>query len=712
MVPPSLSIDSPLSGITNLTDFNSPSGSNHRNRNLTMLDTTLNSIDMLNFDYIENCSSAQDLRRIICLLSESKNKSPHLLKAAMNRLRMAEYNEVTSPHKGDTFAQGTANISRITTTNTTLDSFDPGNPSLNFSYSPSSTLHGIDLINDSKSTFFENGNRVVDHRLDPIAESPNVIEQRSRGREIAARVSSPSQSKAVFFAAQQIQNLKSSLREQCSNNEGLKVAICQATKEQQETKKTLDIARATLFKKDEEMKALEERLERRITELSSVLENTAERSKLVIEGERTFRRQCEDELQKENKKNTLLDEELKKTRNNLEKLQRRHSSFRVELLKITGLSKTERKSFSQEEFVVSLSNKIQKMKDDNDRMAKELEEAQKVIRGQGEVEAQLSDAIQLNQKLAIENQKLSRKVRELRVEINSSRAYIDKLLRTSNDTKEEDWEKHEQQYKQVIANLRKQIRKQGTVVSIDLYKAEKAKVRDKSTQLQAAENTINDLNAKVAGLQKEKGKLSVTECSTFGVDGRRISDKYTPKPLKKTEPQLPNAKLHLQPKPESALSGEEDDDLTGLMITFQKGPELNKTRRTRKPSSRSADCQSTNAINPQYSDGLKENKTRGFGEIAIEDHENKEIPSHGKNNSTENPKKKNGNFEFESYFDSNFEKENSNSGKENRMPSRGSPSRLVRNLGGRSALKNKIKKMRSPKIATSTASTQMKVILH
>jgi len=338
-------------------------------------------------------------------------------------------------------------------------------------------------------------------------------------------------------------------------------------------------------------------------------------------------------------------------------------------------------------------------------MAKELNEANKAIKEHGKVEAQLSDAIQLNQKLALENQKLSRKVRELRLEINSSRAYIDKLLETSNETKEEDWEKHEQQYKQVIANLRKQIRKQGTVVSIDLYKAEKAKVREKSTQLRAAASSIDDLHAKVAGLEDEKGRLAETENSMFVVDESRISGKPTPKSEKIPKEQPFRSKLQFKPQLENAKSGGEEDDLTGIMITFPKGPELDKTRRTRKPSSRSGEQQSTNAMHSQSADVLKENKTRGLGETEIKNHENKKILSHHINKSTENSKQNKRVIKFENYFDSKFEKENA-------MPTRGSSSRLVRNLGGRSALKNKIKKMRSPKMSASTIPTQMKIILH
>ena len=80
-------------------------------------------------------------------------------------------------------------------------------------------------------------------------------------REETTRVSPRIQSKLAPLAAQEIQNLKSSLQETNSDNQELKTAICKATKEHEETRRALQITRATLCRKDEETRALEERLE-------------------------------------------------------------------------------------------------------------------------------------------------------------------------------------------------------------------------------------------------------------------------------------------------------------------------------------------------------------------------------------------------------------------------------------------------------------------
>jgi hypothetical protein len=100
--------------------------------------------------------------------------------------------------------------------------------------------------------------------------------------------------------------------------------------------------------------------------------------------------------------------------------------------------------------------------------------------------------------------KLSKIIEELAEEVTSSRAYIDKLLKTAHDTQESDWEKREAQYKTVIQNLRQQIRKQAPAVSIDLYKTAVDDGKQKQAELRSAEKTISALESKLTKLEIEK----------------------------------------------------------------------------------------------------------------------------------------------------------------------------------------------------------------
>jgi len=706
---------------------------------------------MLNFEFIENCSCSPTLQRIIRLLSESKNKSPQLMKAAMKRLTMVQQQDVilTStnnsqissptphlikkltntdekrdslhPNKGEGLA---ANLSRITTSNTTLDSIDPGKASLNFSLSPSSTLHGIDLIENSQtpeSKFFDSGRKSMSRRLGPIVESPVALKARlhklsntshhSHQREQSTQLSPSRNSASVSFAAQQIQNFKKNLDETSSDKKALLIEIRKVTKEHEETKRALDLTRATLCKKDEETRAIEERLELRITELSQVLAGTAAQSKLVVEGERTYRKQCEEELLKENKKNAHLNQELKETRVNLEILQRRHSSFRVELLKVTGISKTERKSLSQREFLSSLSKKIETMKNDNDRMAQTLKQANNAIQQRDVMEMRMNDALQMKEKLKIENKELSGKIQELRAEVKSSRAYIDKLLRTSHESKEEDWEKHEQQYKQVIQNLRKQILKQDAVISIDLYRAEKDIVREKTTQLRVAEGTIDGLNTKLAELQNEKEMFSNSKRSPSGVNEIFADKQNTQMPKNNRKGiRTPTTKFQSLSKLYDVGTDKSKDDLTGITITFQS-PESNNTSRQRTRSPRTGEMyqRKIGVKQAKITGTMKENKASVLGGITLNSNQNNQM-SHPTNHHNELKKKSSKVNDFDNYFAANYGKENSIAPKN---LSRESPLQLVRDLGGRSALKSKIKKMRSPKMSKAPVmSRQVQVILH
>lgn len=96
-----------------------------------------------------------------------------------------------------------------------------------------------------------------------------------------------------------------------------------------------------------------------------------------------------------------------------------------------------------------------------------------------------------------ENKKLTLKIQECTEEVVSSRAYIDQLLRTSQLQNQNDWERSEGQYKTVIQNLRKQVRKQAACVSLDLYKEAVAGSQEKQRQLEASGKKIASLEAEL-----------------------------------------------------------------------------------------------------------------------------------------------------------------------------------------------------------------------
>lgn len=737
---PALTIVSPLSGITNTTGFNSPSTQNYSTIGLDTTLTTLNTIDMLNFDYIESCSCLPDLQRLICILNGSKKEStPRLLEAAKKRYcDIGESNndhmgvsDNMTPGKNDGLAQSVANISQITTGNTTLESIDPAKSSLNFSISPSSTtLHGLNLLESPKvsdSCLFVGSmgreREGSDRRLRSIEESPVALKQHRTSP--ASRIIHNASKREVMGNGQKQRKERS--RQDIPPSQApvdtkeiqkLQESLNKVTKEREETQKSLYMTRAIICKKDEETRALEARLEVRIIELSRVLAATAERSTLVVEGERTYRKQCEEELKKENQENAHLNKELTETHNNLLSLQRRHSSFRVALLKATGITNTERRNLSEQEFVSSLSKKIKTMKEENDMMAQTLKQSKKAIQERNVMEIRMNDTLRIKKKLKTENQKLCKTIQELRAEVKSSRAYIDKLLKISHETKEEDWEKQEQQYKQVIQNLRQQIRKQDTVVSISLYKDEKNKANEKVAQLRDAVNTINNLNAQVEELQQKEKMHTKTKGQTFATTKMRTTNQKGPNNNSdQNGPQTPKMMSH-------------EDRLIGSTISFNNSPVSNsiacnglKSPRSGERFRRQLGVKQTNVAKKQPVKGPKnENKKSSvLGEILTTGNESNcmrqlnctsnVFSSLGKENSKttnsssllkgsnngqslDQTKELNDNYFFQQY------------GIDNPKTPNNSYSRL-RRFGDREAVQKKIKKLRSPKI-----SSRLQVIVH
>lgn len=785
---PAMTIISPMSCVTNVTDFNSPVTSRER-RSVAVespiavgLNTTLNSIDMLNFDYIENCNRIDDLWHIIRLLKKSKNESPQLLKAAKDRVRILlklhgmptppppppqpptatkvtpsatakddsqVQDDVASPSKAD-FGQWMANISRITNGNTTLDSIDPSKSSLNFSLSPSSVLQGIDLVETPTIAGTFVNNAYVEgrsRRLLPILESPNVELGRPFPRPPPPQfynkegrfqdAPNAMQIKSVSIGKVKIPANSESIGPQSGSGD---IASVEQRQQQlswmeefrkvqlqhQVTQKTLDMTRAELQKKDLDTRAMEGRLESRISELTKALSEIAEKSRLVVGAERTIRIQCEQELSKQNRKNSELNKELREMLENLEQMKRRHLLFRLDLLKATGMSNAELKNLSQNEFVSSLSKKMTTLKEENEKMSKCLEEAKKAIDDRNIMGSKLCEAERVKEHLESENARLAEKIEELRAEVKSGRAYIDKLLQTSHDTKQEDWEKQEEKYRSVICTLRQQIRKQASVVSINLYKDAKNESRKSLAELRIAEGNIEKLKEKLTQLEKDNHRISkplrTPKASSSKQPNRSIflspTDRLEQGLLRSSqEKHIYTAKKTPQtPKSSgktpqvgrggdvtaSSFPAKGKADLTGMTISFRKGEILEDDTASAtksgdqirlKTTAQSTRAKQENGVTPR-SDELWKNVSRDPNRMEPLNH-------------------------FANVGEKSTDSDAPLDGKENnlktqRSESRASPIERVRAYGGRRALQEKVRKMKlgSPKLLNSVAQRQVQIILH
>jgi hypothetical protein len=191
--------------------------------------------------------------------------------------------------------------------------------------------------------------------------------------------------------------------------------------------------------------------------------------------------------------------------------------------------------------------------------------------------------------------------------------------------------------------------------------------------------------------------LTDAKLSPYNFKQRHSSEVNLKTPKSLVREQIPKSKCMFQSKPA--------DDLTGITITFQKSPELNNTARSRRVSPRSGElyhCSPPNVLDTgNFNRPDKERGANVLDEIVMNSQGNMNMISYAEGQTNGNKKQ---------WTVSMMGKENSMTPKNS---SRGSPLRLVRNFGGRSALKNKIKKMRSPKMSPSTMmGGQVQVILH
>lgn len=199
------------------------------------------------------------------------------------------------------------------------------------------------------------------------------------------------------------------------------------------------------------------------------------------------------------------------------------------------------KNLPQTDFISNMGQKIRDLKDENAKLVCAVKEAKSapnnvvevrthqrvavlcgrcwhttlltlcIFKERNQLQQRIREVLRANKALQEDNVNLGSKIEELSSEVISSRALIDKLLKTSHDTQTGDWEKKEAQYRSVIRNYQQQIRKQASTVSLELYKAVIDESKRTQTQLQDAEKRIIDLQSKVTSMEKEGIAIGTTK---------------------------------------------------------------------------------------------------------------------------------------------------------------------------------------------------------
>eukprot|EP00934_Nitzschia_sp_Nitz4_P002847 Nitzschia sp. Nitz4//scaffold178_size73299//51595//54653//NITZ4_005713-RA/size73299-augustus-gene-0.86-mRNA-1//-1//CDS//3329539164//2837//frame0 len=589
---------SPISTVSEVTDAPSPFPFRRQVKDSapSPSSSSIQTVDMLNLEYIQTCDTPLQLGRVIRMLAPRASQSPHLLRLARDRLKSLQAvnhsappppppppprnvasqqttqpvrrmqappqrsplqaspvsqakedsqpqqmvdDETTITSPGPLFGEAATSISRITNGNNTLDSIDEEGTrsTLNFSYSPLS-LKGLQLVDTStpskqvqgatSPSFQPKSNLGTISEKEVPATSPlhdfrlsQEIERLSR--ETVDLETARDKERTLFLKKlkhlqqvnQQQDDLVKSLEDKVLAADAQKQDMVQdlekTQQERNDARRLLEEERSLLQQQEDKLRQVEHRMNNTIQDLNAALQAEKTRARLVIGAETKIRREKEVELSAQTQRNTDLNQLLRRTREHLEKVKQNHDTFKDQLLRAMGLSDKELRDLSQTEFAAELTRKIQQMRMKNEEMDVALRDARAAPKALEEerdrLDRRLKEVIQTNKILEEDNMSLSKKIEDLSNEVISSRALIDKLLRTSHETQESEWERKEAQYKSTIRNYQQQIRKQSTAVSLDLYKAAVEESKGKQERLESAEQKILALKSQLATLESPQVAL-------------------------------------------------------------------------------------------------------------------------------------------------------------------------------------------------------------
>ena len=326
---------------------------------------TLETVDMLNYDFVQKCKSRNKLSRIIeALRAEQPEESDSpLLQAAAQRLATitqhdnprnlatTKIDDHNSPGQG-ALNSLTHNISRITTGNSTIDSMHQSDNTLLMSLSPSSVLQGVDLVDTptvqtvSKRLRAISEDNTYTKSNDRAALSEEVKRLTKEAKKLEASRIEEQQNfamklKKLDIAKQNAEETVNTLRGKVSKAsiraQDLIGTMQQVLMESQQTRKNFEVERKKFEKSNEQARVQEENLRLRVKELSQALQQESEQSRLKVGAERCLRVRAERDVSEKKSRLEELNKILRETRNDLEELKLQRSQFRGKLLASIGM---------------------------------------------------------------------------------------------------------------------------------------------------------------------------------------------------------------------------------------------------------------------------------------------------------------------------------------------------------------------------------------
>jgi hypothetical protein len=285
--------ESPVSAITEASYHHRSHSKNNKSFD------TLNSLDMLNFDYIQSCERQDELEKIIAILHKHKH-SKLLLQEAQERLAF-----LTKLH----------NVSQIV---------EVDEPSLNFTLSPGSTkLHGTAFCDTMNTKLLQEPQKEPRNNTSNLKKSfTRTLQDLERAKQEAA---------ALTFSLQTKETKNQTLSQTLQTLQSTHAITLQELQQQ----------RIFLHKQKETQEEIQTKYTKTLDTLSKELKQAKQTTNLVKGAEKALRQQKERLWQEETAKNESLQNELRSAHNNLERMKHRQAKFRMELFRSMGMTLTQ-----------------------------------------------------------------------------------------------------------------------------------------------------------------------------------------------------------------------------------------------------------------------------------------------------------------------------------------------------------------------------------
>lgn len=653
---------------------------------------TLEKMEWLQLEYIQQCRSISQLVRIIAVLQAERQSYPYLLRAAREQLctlrgpllHKSSINEQTQqPSSPDTVIE---EVIRSCTTGSCCSGMGQFNAQQSCeTQSHSSLVMSLSTDADDEQVTL----RSLSIRPSPRAESivdPTVTTAQLELQEQVKRLTQtiiemeriPLLNTSHAYNILQKENecrmvAQHHVQSGANIEEFLKIMedLREQNRKLEEDYRNEKMAHAS---KSQANADIEKRLSMQLKNLQAQLTASCDKSK---KAECNFQR-----------KQFEMNQLLRNAQRHLERVKADRDAMIQCLLQATGRQRNEAATLSpsnQKQLMEDICNRTASNQRALDVMTRQLKESdhhrRTVIQKQKETESHLIETVQSVQRLQNENTALLKQIQSLSEQLSVSRKQLDEMYKSGQEIQRIEYEERERKYKSIISEMKNQLRKRENVVPVGLFRTAVAEAKMLAAECKSYKENVSNLTSKVAFLENElinQSDRNVTQ-SPFLTEMPRIDFPETPERehgnSTKADKIVPQR--HPMPKDISSTSSIEtdNDEMHGLVLQYvspNKKMEKNVTKKVR--------IISPNTNTPIHLDSAVRCNSLQASEIPL-DNENRitydpaVLLTKTPTGSTQTPAKS---------ADGGILR-----------------SSLVRAAGGRRALQQKLRAMRSPKQASS-----------